>query len=65
VAVKVRFANFKTYTRVKTLTEFTDSEPQIRRAAFDCLDRFELQKKKVRLIGFRISNLKKVERPVS
>jgi len=58
VTVKVRFNDFKTYTRAKSLDEFTDSEPEIRRAAFDCLNRFEL-KKKVRLIGFRISNLKK------
>ena len=60
VTVKVRFNDFKTYTRAKSLDEFTDSEPEIRRAAFDCLNRFEL-KKKVRLIGFRISNLKRQE----
>ena len=59
VTVKVRFTDFKTYTRAKTLDEFTDSEAEIRRAAFDCLGRFEL-KKKVRLIGVRISNLEKV-----
>ena len=59
VTVKVRFTDFKTYTRAKTLDKFTDSEGEIRRAAFDCLGRFEL-KKKVRLIGVRISNLEKV-----
>ncbi len=59
VTVKVRFTDFKTYTRSKTLDEFTDSESEIRRAAFDCLGRFEL-KRKVRLIGFRISHLEKV-----
>ena len=58
VTVKVRFNDFKTYTRARTLDEFTDSEGEIRRAAFDCLGRFEL-KKKVRLIGVRISNLEK------
>jgi DNA polymerase-4 len=58
VTVKVRFSDFKTYTRAKSLDQFTDSEPEIRRAAFDCLNRFEL-KKKVRLIGFRIGNLEK------
>jgi DNA polymerase-4 len=58
VTVKVRFSDFKTYTRAKSLDGFTDSEPEFKRAAFDCLNRFEL-KKKVRLIGFRISNLKK------
>jgi DNA polymerase-4 len=51
--------DFKTYTRAKTLDKFTDSEGEIRKAAFNCLGRFEL-KKKVRLIGVRISNLEKV-----
>jgi DNA polymerase-4 len=60
VTVKIRFTDFKTYTRSKTLDEFTDSEPKIRRAAFECLGRFEL-KLKVRLIGVRISHLEKVE----
>jgi DNA polymerase IV len=64
VTVKVRFTDFKTYTRAKSLDRITDSEPEIRRAAFDCLNRLEL-KKKVRLIGFRISNLKKEEPPPS
>ena len=56
ITVKVRFSDFKTYTRAKTLAESTDSLDEIRRAAFDCLKRFEL-KKKVRLIGMRIGNL--------
>ena len=60
VTVKVRFTDFKTYTRAKTLDKFTESEGEIRKAAFDCLGRLEL-KKKVRLIGVRISNLEKEE----
>ena len=59
VTVKIRFADFKTFTRAKSLDRFTDSEPDIRRAAFDCLGRFEL-KQKIRLIGFRISQLQKI-----
>ena len=59
VTVKVRFNDFTTHTRAKTLDKFTDLEGEIRKAAFDCLGRFEL-KKKVRLIGVRISNLEKV-----
>jgi len=58
VTVKIRFNDFKTYTRAKTLSGHTDSEEEIRRAAFECLGRLEL-KKKVRLIGVRISNLEK------
>jgi DNA polymerase-4 len=58
ITVKVRFSDFKTYTRAKTLAESTVSLDEIRRAAFDCLKRFEL-KKKIRLIGMRIGNLEK------
>jgi DNA polymerase-4 len=50
VTVKVRFADFKTYTRAKSLDKLTDFEGEIRRAAFECLGRLEL-KKKVRPSG--------------
>ena len=60
VTLKIRFNDFKTYTRAKTLSQHTDSEGEIRRAAFDCLGRLEL-KKKVRLIGVRIGNLTKIK----
>jgi DNA polymerase-4 len=56
ITVKVRFSDFKTYTRARTLAESTDSLEEIRRIAFDCLQRFEL-KKKVRLIGVRVGHL--------
>ena len=59
VTLKIRFSDFKTYTRAKTLSRHTDSEEEIRKAAFDCLGRIEL-KKKVRLIGVRVSHLEKV-----
>lgn len=60
VTVKIRFSNFETHTRTKTLSEHTYSLEEIRRAAFDCLNSLEL-KKKVRLIGIRISRLIKFE----
>ena len=59
ITIKIRFDDFKTYTRAKTMNEFTASPDVIRKAAFDALSRIEL-KKKVRLIGVRVSNLKKV-----
>ncbi len=58
VTVKIRFDDFKTYTRAKTMPEFTASNETIRKAAFEALGRIEL-KKKVRLIGVRVSGLKK------
>ncbi|MCF6155013.1 MAG: DNA polymerase IV [Candidatus Brocadia sp.] len=58
VTVKVRFSDFETHTRAKTLTEPTNAVNEIRTAAFDCLKRFELRKK-VRLIGVRVGGLEK------
>ena len=59
-AAAERFRDFKTYTRAKTLPEVTDSLVEIRKAAFECLGRLELNRK-VRLIGVRIGHLEKVE----
>jgi DNA polymerase IV len=59
VTIKIRFSNFETHTRAKTLNDFTDSLDIMRKAAFEIFGRIEL-KKKVRLIGVRVSNLKKV-----
>jgi DNA polymerase-4 len=59
VTLKVRFSDFKTYTRAMTLTEPTDSLEHIRKAAFQCLGRIEL-KMKVRLIGVRLTQLMKI-----
>ncbi|MEW6162469.1 MAG: DNA polymerase IV, partial [Nitrospirota bacterium] len=56
VTIKIRFSDFETYTRAKTLDDFTDSLDLIRKAAFEALGRIEL-KKKVRLIGVRIGRL--------
>lgn len=60
VTIKIRFKDFETHTRAKTLDDFSDSLETIRKAAFEALRRLGL-KKKVRLIGVRVSNLAKVE----
>ena len=59
VTVKIRFDDFTTFTRAKTMALASDSYDEIRKAAFECFNRIEL-KKKVRLIGMRMSNLQKV-----
>jgi len=56
VTVKIRFSDFQTQTRAKTLPEPTDALETLRREAFYCLGKFEL-KKKVRLVGVRAGNL--------
>lgn len=54
VTVKMRFSDFTTLTRAKTMPVDSDSIEEIRKAAFDCLNRFEI-KRKVRLLGVRLS----------
>jgi len=58
ISIKLRFANFETYPRDKTLTAATDSTEIIRKAAFDCLGRIEL-KRPVRLLGVRVGGFEK------
>lgn len=58
VGIKLRFADFETHTREKTLPAPTDSAGTIRQAAFECLGRLALDKK-VRLIGVRVGGLEK------
>ena len=56
IGIKVRFADFDTHTRVKTLEEPTDSPTAIRRAVFECLGRLKLDRR-VRLLGVRVGEL--------
>ncbi len=58
IAIKIRFSDFKTYTRAKTLDGATDNLETIRKTAFECLARLTL-KQKVRLIGVRATGLEK------
>ena len=59
ITVKVRYSDFETHTRARTLPQVTDDEDHVRKAAFDCMKRFAF-KKKVRLIGVRLSALEKL-----
>ena len=58
VGIKLRFADFETHTREKSLGAATDSAEVIRKAAFACLQRVALAKP-VRLLGVRVSELEK------
>ena len=57
VTVKIRFEDFDTLTRARTLPAETDELDILRKAAFECLGRIEL-KKRVRLVGVRVTGLK-------
>jgi DNA polymerase IV len=58
VTIKIRFGDFQTLTRAKTMDDYTNSEEALRKTAFACLKRIELNKR-VRLVGVRASNLEK------
>ncbi len=58
VTLKLRFSDFKTVTRAKSLAAPTDSLEELRRAVFDCFGRVEIRKL-VRLLGVRASGLHK------
>jgi DNA polymerase-4 len=60
VAVKIRFADFKTHTKEKTLEHPTDQLQPIESAALNCFDHFILSKR-VRLLGVRLGDLSKID----
>ncbi len=57
ITVKIRFEDFRTLTRARTLRQETDDVDVVRKTAFECLGRIELDKR-VRLVGVRASGLK-------
>jgi DNA polymerase IV (archaeal DinB-like DNA polymerase) len=57
--IKIRFKGFQTFTREATLTGFTDSEETLRHEARILLKEFEAKKRPVRLVGVRVSQLKR------
>jgi DNA polymerase-4 len=62
VGIKVRFADFETHTRDKTLPTPTSDALTIRRAAFECLARIKLDRR-VRLLGVRVGELERSRSP--
>jgi DNA polymerase-4 len=59
VGIKLRFDNFKTVTRDRTLETATQDAQTIRRAAGECLKRVPLERR-IRLLGVRIASLSPV-----
>ncbi len=56
IGVKLRFDDFRTVTRAKTLAAPTDDAAVIRRAAGECVKRVELSRR-IRLLGVRVGAL--------
>lgn len=57
VVLKVRFADFTTITRSRTLAEPVDVAQDIYRTARELLDALGLQRARLRLVGVRLTNL--------
>ena len=56
IGLKLRYDNFKTVTRDRTISQPTQDAKTIRRAASECLKRVPLERR-IRLLGVRISGL--------
>jgi DNA polymerase-4 len=57
VSIKVRFADFTTITRAKTLRNHTDVSREIHATAVELFDRLGLQRARIRLVGVRLEGL--------
>jgi len=57
--VKVRFKGFETHTRERTLAGFTNSDEALAGEARSLLKEFENKNRPVRLVGVRVSQLKR------
>jgi DNA polymerase-4 len=62
VTITVRFADFTTITRSRTLTEATDVTQEVFRAAVRSYDALGLQRARIRLVGVRLEGLLPRER---
>ena len=63
--MKVRFTDFTTITRDKSLSQPTSDARQIYNSAWECFDRVprNLSARKIRLLGVRLSNFEAANPP--
>jgi DNA polymerase IV (DinB-like DNA polymerase) len=62
VTVKLRYENFETHTRSKTLAFMTNRSQDLKKTAKELLQTYLRSDRKVRLIGVRVSNFVKGEK---
>ena len=61
VGIKVRVEDFTTFTRAKTHTRYTDDKVVIKEYVRSLFREFEDSKDKIRLVGVRVANLRKID----
>ena len=62
ITIKVRYGNFETHTRGKTLPFFTDQVKDIQNNAHHLIHDYLQSDQKIRLVGIRLSNLFSTEK---
>ena len=58
VGIKIRFADFRTVTRVRTLAAWTDSTAELHRSAVELYAGLGLDRPRIRLVGVKAENLR-------
>jgi DNA polymerase-4 len=58
IGIKIRFADFTTVTRVRTLAGWTDSSATIHQAAVELYRSLDLDQPRIRLVGVKAENLR-------
>ncbi len=56
VTIKIRYGNFETHTRCKTLRYYTNDLNDLQKTAIDLIQPFLSKERKIRLVGLRTSN---------
>ncbi|MDP9207480.1 MAG: DNA polymerase IV [Actinomycetota bacterium] len=64
VTLKLRFADFRTITRGRTLAVATDTDSELHQVAGELLARLQLGRAPIRLAGVTVSNLQRADAPV-
>ncbi|HKC29078.1 MAG TPA: DNA polymerase IV [Jatrophihabitans sp.] len=60
VGIKIRFADFRTVTRVRTLSGWTDSTAEIYQNALELYRSLHLDRPRIRLVGVKCESLREV-----
>jgi len=61
VGIKVRLEDFSTFTRAKTHPKYTNEKTVMEEYVKALFDEFEGSQRRIRLVGVRVSNLRKVD----
>jgi DNA polymerase IV (DinB-like DNA polymerase) len=61
VGIKVRLEDFSTFTRARSHPKYTDEKEIIEEYVSTLFAEFENSHQKIRLVGVRVSNLKKAD----